>query len=100
MRSRKVRSVAAAVVALAVALIGIIVWRLTAPGARAEVASQPAEVASQPADYHVPGENYQICNEKPKYLTSPWTYDALASGSRSYTVAQYEALPGYGTKLP
>ena len=35
-----------------------------------------------------------------QYLTSPWTYDALASGSHSYTVAQYESLPGYGTTLP
>jgi hypothetical protein len=48
----------------------------------------------------VPGENYQICNEQSKYLTSPWTYDALKSGSRSYTVAQYEALPVYRTTLP
>ena len=48
----------------------------------------------------VVGEDYQICNEQAQYLTSPWTYDALASGSRSYTVAQYKALPGYGTTLP
>jgi hypothetical protein len=53
-----------------------------------------------PADYRVPGENYQICNEQFKYLTSPWTFSALKSGSRNYTVAQYEALPGYGTTLP
>jgi hypothetical protein len=93
MRRRKVWSVAATVAALAVALIGVIVWRLIAPGSHANVGSQPAE-------NQVPGENYQICNEQSKYLTSPWTYDALTSGSQSYTVAQYEALPGYGTKLP
>ena len=100
MRVRKVRSIAATVVALVIALIGVVVWQLTAPGSRAETAPQQAEEQSQPAGYKVPGENYQICNEKSKYLTSPWTYDALASGSQSYTVAQYEALPGYGTKLP
>jgi hypothetical protein len=100
LRGRRFRSVAAAIVVLVLALIGVTVWRLTAPGSRAEIASQPAEVAAQPTDYHVPGENYQVCNEKPKYLTSPWTYDALASGSRSYTVAQYEALQGDGKKLP
>ncbi len=48
----------------------------------------------------VDGVNYEICNEGSQYLTSPWTYDALASGSQSYTVAQYEALSGYGTTLP
>ena len=48
----------------------------------------------------VPGENYQICNEQARYLTSPWTYHSLPSGSRSYTVSQYEALPGYGRTLP
>ncbi len=49
------------------------------------------------------GVNFQICTNAQtgaQYLTSPWTYDALASGSQSYTVAQYEALPGYGTTLP
>jgi hypothetical protein len=46
------------------------------------------------------GQNYQICTEQAQYLTSPWRYDALASGSRSYTVSQYEALPGYGAVLP
>jgi hypothetical protein len=48
----------------------------------------------------VTGQDYQICDEPGEYLTSPWTYDSLASGSRGYTVAQYEALPGYGTTLP
>jgi hypothetical protein len=54
----------------------------------------PSAVAS------VQGQNYQVCNEQSRYLTSPWTYSALASGSRSYTVAQYEALSGYGKTLP
>jgi len=53
-----------------------------------------------PSPSRVAGQNYQICNEQPQYLTSPWTYHALASGSRSYTVSQYKALPGYGTSLP
>ena len=46
------------------------------------------------------GQNYQICNEQAQYLTSKWTYNSLASGSQTYTVAQYEALSGYGTTLP
>jgi len=48
----------------------------------------------------VPGQKYQICTQPSQYLTSPWTYHALASGSRSYTVSQYKALPGYGKTLP
>lgn len=49
----------------------------------------------------VPGQSYQICSANgSQYLTSPWTYNALSSGSQSYTVSQYEALPGYGTTLP
>ena len=48
----------------------------------------------------VPGQGYQVCGEQPKYLTSPWTYHALASGSRTYTVSQYKALSGYGKTLP
>ena len=47
----------------------------------------------------VPGQNYQICNEPSPYLTSPWTYHALESGSRSYSVSQYKTLPGYGKTL-
>lgn len=52
------------------------------------------------ARHRVPGESYQICDERTRYLTSPWTFHALSTGSRTYTVAQYEALPGYGTTLP
>ena len=48
----------------------------------------------------VPGQNYQICTDQHRYLTSPWTYDSLKSGSRSYAVSQYKALPGYGRTLP
>jgi hypothetical protein len=48
----------------------------------------------------VPGESYQLCTAPGSYLTSPYSYDALGSGSASYTVAQYEALTGYGTTLP
>jgi hypothetical protein len=54
----------------------------------------------RPAPSHVRGQDYQICDQQSKYLTSPWTYHALVSGSRSYTVAQYKALPGYGKTLP
>ncbi len=52
------------------------------------------------ADSSVPGESYMICDDSAQYLTSPWSYSALPSGSQSYTVAQYEALTGYGTTLP
>ena len=57
----------------------------------------------RPASQHVtpvPGQNYNICDLQSQYLTSPWTYHALATGSQSYTVAQYQALSGYGTTLP
>ncbi|HSW80618.1 MAG TPA: hypothetical protein VLG47_07615 [Candidatus Saccharimonadales bacterium] len=47
----------------------------------------------------VPGQSYNICDQ-PSQLTSPWPYHALASGSQSYTVSQYQALTGYGTTLP
>jgi hypothetical protein len=56
--------------------------------------------SATPAASQVPGQKYQICNEPSPYLTSPWTYHALASGSRSYTVSQYKTLPGYGKTLP
>jgi hypothetical protein len=60
-------------------------------------------VPPNPSAQTVPGESYQLCTDptaQAEYLTSPWTYDGLASGSQSYTVSQYEALPGYGTTLP
>jgi hypothetical protein len=71
------------------------------PLVRGSFSSHPASpVSSRPVASRVPGQNYQICNEQSQYLTSPWTYHALASGSRSYTVSQYEALRGYGRTLP
>jgi hypothetical protein len=67
------------------------------------------DTTSRPvANYSVPGENYQICSDTSQYLTSPWTYNTAlntsspdySDGSQSFTVAQYEALSGYGTTLP
>ena len=66
------------------------------PSVRSSSSPRPAT----PAASQVPGENYQVCSGQRHYLTSPWTYHALGSGSRSYTVSQYKALPGYGTTLP
>jgi hypothetical protein len=66
-------------------------------------ATTTATVPPNPSAQTVPGESYQLCTDptaQAEYLTSPWTYDGLASGSQSYTVSQYEALPGYGTTLP
>jgi Right handed beta helix region len=63
-------------------------------------ATATATATARPTTSQVPGQNYQVCNEQSRYLTSPWTYHALASGSRSYTVSQYKALPGYGKTLP
>ena len=60
----------------------------------------PSPRSAAPAASPVVGKNYQICNEQSRYLTSPWTYHALASGRRSYTVSQYKTLPGYGKTLP
>jgi hypothetical protein len=60
----------------------------------------PAPTSAAPVTRQVAGKAYQVCDQQAKYLTSPWTYHALASGSHSYTVAQYEALPGYGKTLP
>ena len=70
------------------------------------VRGSPSSHSATPAPSATPivsrvlGQKYQICKEQSQYLTSPWTYHALASGSRSYTVSQYEALPGYGRTLP
>jgi hypothetical protein len=63
-------------------------------------AAPAAPAAPAAAVTQVLGKNYQVCDEQARYLTSPWTYHALASGSRSYTVAQYKALPSYGKALP
>ena len=48
----------------------------------------------------VPGQSYLICDNPGQFLTSPYSYHALGSGSQSYTVAQYEAQTGYGSTLP
>jgi hypothetical protein len=51
----------------------------------------------------VPGQSYMLCSnsaQKAQYLTSPYTYHGLNTGTQQYTVAQYQALPGYGTTLP
>jgi Right handed beta helix region len=64
------------------------------------VGGSSSSPSAAPAVSPVLGQKYQICNEQSRYLTSPWTYDALGSGSRSYTVVQYKALPGYGRTLP
>lgn len=69
-----------------VAVFGLIGIRLLMPGHAATVQA-------------VAGQNYEICSDQSQ-LTSPWTYHGLASGTQSYTVAQYEALSGYGTTLP
>ena len=61
--------------------------------------SAAPSATSAPAS-QVPGASYQVCDQQAKYLTSPWTYHALTSGSEGYTVSQYEALPGYGKTLP
>jgi hypothetical protein len=55
---------------------------------------------SHAATSTVPGQDYMVCDNPGQFLTSPWTYHALASGSQSYTVSQYQALAGYGTTLP
>lgn len=75
---------------------------------------QPKAGASVPGESYqsIPGESYQICPiynshgiqqytaASTKYLTSPYTYHKLASGSRTYTVAQYQALLHGGASLP
>jgi hypothetical protein len=58
-----------------------------------------AQLRPQRPVLHVAGQHSQICQE-PNYLTSPWTYHALARNSRRYTVSQYERLRGYGKTLP
>ena len=67
--------------------------------ASSSASAVPLATAGGSSSSTTSGQNYQIC-AKQQDLTSPWTYDALAKGSRAYTVAQYEALSGYGTTLP
>ena len=56
----------------------------------------------RPTTYYVPGQNYETCTAQgaQRYLTSPWTYEALASGSHNYTPLQYEELNTNGTEAP
>jgi hypothetical protein len=54
-----------------------------------------------PTTFTAAGESYEICTgpqSSTASLTSPWTYDALASGSESYTATQYEELNTDGTE--
>jgi hypothetical protein len=81
-------------------LLAVVVLLVAAVVIVPHLRSSPSSSSAAPVAAHAVGQNYQICNEQSRYLTSPWTYDALASGSRSYTVSQYEALPGYGKTLP
>jgi len=87
---------AAALLLAAGLVLAVTVGRSSTGPAAGPHSAGPASLAISP----VPGQKYQVCTEPAQYLTSPWTYDALASGSRSYTVSQYQALPGYGKTLP
>jgi hypothetical protein len=88
-RNRALKLTVAILVPAAVALAGLVGCSHSAAPAALAV---PQAAGS--------GRNYQVCDEQAKYLTSSWTYHALASGSRKYTVSQYQALPGYGKALP
>ncbi len=79
------------VVVLAAVVAGVVV-KLNSGKTAAQVHAHAAA--------RVPGQSSLICNQRAQYLTSPWSYHGLASGSQSYTVAQYQALSGYGKTLP
>jgi len=74
----------------------------TAVTAGAPAPTTTTTATSNAATLTVAGQDYQICTGTgpQQYLTSSWTYDALSSGSATYTAAQYEALSGYGSDLP
>ncbi len=80
-------------------LAQLVMSLIVVTGIGVDVANAQVQPASVQAT-QVPGQNYTICDQTAQYLTSPWTYDSLASGSQTYTVAQYQALHGYGTTLP
>lgn len=92
-RKRWLKIAVGCVAPAAVALAGLV-------GCTHSAAPAPAASASAAAQVPGAGQNYKVCDEQAKYLTSPWTYHALASGSHTYTVSQYKALSGYGKTLP
>ena len=88
---RRTLTWAAAVVVVLVAVVAGVVIKQHS-GTTAQVHAQ--------ATVPVSGQSSLICNQRAQYLTSPWSYHDLASGSQKYTVAQFRALPGYGKTLP
>jgi hypothetical protein len=89
--------------ALVTALTALAGLGLTATVGSAAFAGATAKAKPQPKAEPVTGESYQLCTNpaaRAKYLTSPWGYHGLSKGSKAYSVAQYEALKGYGTALP
>jgi hypothetical protein len=72
----------------------------------------PPQPQPQSAVASKSGTNFQICptynsdgtehytTAATQYLTSPYTYHQLTSGSKSYTVAEYRALLSGGASLP
>ena len=53
---------------IVVALIGVVVGLFIAPKFRAAGSRSQADAGLPPVSHQVPGNNYQICNEKSKYL--------------------------------
>lgn len=109
--SPEATSVTSAGATTATALPGTVTPSPTSPPTSTSSAgSYPSTTATsvtspvQPAGTQpVAGEDYELCTDPvaaAEYLTSPWTYHALTSGSEDYTVAQYQSLPGYGVTLP
>jgi len=104
-------------VSAAIALIlGCVLAGCTAtksqPEAGASVPGESSQSVPAGSSQTVPGESYQICPAynsngterytaaSTRYLTSPYTYNKLASGRRTYTVAQYQELLHAGASLP
>lgn len=87
--SRAIRTVPKSLAIISLALL-VALFGLQAPLDNAK----PADTVTQ-----VAGQSNMICDDQSQ-LTSPWTYNALVSGSQSYTVHDYQQLPGYGTTFP
>ena len=68
---RRTQLAAAATVALGCALCVAVIAGFITPRSDAGSGTRPAVTESRPAGSHVPGEKYQICDEKAQYLTSP-----------------------------